>query len=98
MRAMPSPTWRTVPTSARSVSTSYCSILWRRIDVISSGSSFTASTPLSLHKFVSKSFKPPADAPRHAQRARLEDDAADEVGVDIPRGVDLAAGVLLDLE
>src|SRR5918911_1848326 len=38
---MPSPTWRTLPTSARSVSTSYCSIRWRRIEVISSGRSFT---------------------------------------------------------
>ena len=37
---MPSPSWRTVPTSARSVSTSYSSIRWRRIDVISSGRSF----------------------------------------------------------
>jgi len=37
MRAMPSPTWRTVPTSERSVSTSYCSILDFRIRVISSG-------------------------------------------------------------
>src|SRR5579884_780378 len=41
MRAMPSPTCRTVPISARSVSTSYCSIRCFRIDVISSGRSFT---------------------------------------------------------
>src|SRR3954447_21742172 len=40
---MPSPICRTVPTSARSVSTSYCSIRWRRIDVISSGRSFKSS-------------------------------------------------------
>src|SRR3954452_662134 len=44
---MPSPIWRTVPTSARSVSTSYCSIRWRRIDVISSGRSFKSSSLLS---------------------------------------------------
>src|SRR6266545_2563786 len=40
MRAMPSPTCSTVPTSERSVWTSYCSILVLRIDVISSGRSF----------------------------------------------------------
>src|SRR5919197_2912201 len=40
---MPSPTWRTVPTSARSISTSYCSIRSFRIEVISSGRSFTWS-------------------------------------------------------
>ena len=41
-RAMPSPTWRTEPTSERSVWTSYCSILDLRIDVISSGRSFNS--------------------------------------------------------
>src|SRR5215213_2042640 len=41
MRAMPSPTWRTFPTSARSVSTSNFSIRSFRIEVISSGRSFT---------------------------------------------------------
>src|SRR5207249_3641992 len=44
MRAIPSPTERTVPTSARSVSTSYSSICWRRIEVISSGRIFKASS------------------------------------------------------
>src|SRR5712691_3229571 len=44
MRAMPSPTWSTVPTSARSVSTSYRSIRSLRIDVISSGRSFTRAS------------------------------------------------------
>src|SRR4249919_3419303 len=96
MRAIPSPTWRTVPTSARSVWTSYCSIRWRRIDVISSGRSFTASTLLSLHEFVSQSFQSAADARVDAQRAHVEDDAADEARLDLPRGVDLTAGRLLD--
>src|SRR4026209_2619119 len=41
MRAIPSPIWRTVPTSARSVSTSYSSICLRRIEGISSGRIFT---------------------------------------------------------
>src|SRR5437764_1406713 len=40
---MPSPSWRTVPTSERSVSTSYCSIRCLRIDVISSGRSFKSA-------------------------------------------------------
>ncbi len=40
-RAMPSPSWRTAPTSARFVSTSNSSMRARRIDVISSGRSFT---------------------------------------------------------
>src|SRR5437764_6799884 len=97
MRAIPSPTWRTVPTSARSVSTSYCSIRWRRIDVISSGRSFTAALSSSLHEFVSQSFQSPADACVDAQRARLQDDAAHEVRIDLARRVDLASPVLLDL-
>ena len=39
-RAMPSPTWRTLPTSERSVSTSNSLIRSLRIEVISSGRSF----------------------------------------------------------
>src|SRR5215469_10000731 len=95
---MPSPIWRMVPTSARSVSTSYCSIRWRRIDVISSGLSFKAlSAPSCLHEFVSQSFESPSQARVDAERARLQDDAADEVGVDLLRRLDLAAGRILDL-
>src|SRR3954451_15012431 len=92
---MPSPSWRTVPTSARSVSTSYCSIRSRRIEVISSGLSFTgASAP---HEFVSQSFQSPAHARVDAERACLQDDAAHQVGVDLLRRLDLAAGRVLDL-
>src|ERR1043166_494333 len=92
---MPSPIWRTVPTSARSVSTSYCSIRSRRIDVISSGLSFTgASAP---HEFVSQSFQSPADARVDTKRASLQDDAADEIGVDLLRRLDLSARRVLDL-
>src|SRR6476660_4626033 len=95
MRAMPSPIWRTVPTSARSVSTSYCSIRSRRIDVISSGLSFKAlSAP---HEFGSQSFQSPAHARVDAQRARLQDDAADQIGVDLLRRVDLASRRVFDL-
>src|ERR1700751_5538499 len=92
---MPSPIWRTVPTSARSVSTWYCSIRWRRIDVISSGLSFKAlSAP---HEFVSQSLQSSAPARVDAQRARLQDDPAHQVGVDLLRRVDLPSRRVLDL-
>src|SRR4051794_19846869 len=91
---MPSPTWRTVPTSARSVSTSYCSIRCFRIDVISSGLSFNVSSPNQL---VSQSLQSAADARVDAQRARLQDDPADQLRVDASRRLDLASGGLLDL-
>src|SRR4029077_7591448 len=93
---MPSPIWRTVPTSATSVSTSYCSIRWRRIDVISSGLSFKGFSS-RLHEFVSQSFQPPAHARVDAERAGLQDDAADELGVDLLGRLDLAARRVLDL-
>src|SRR6267154_3143997 len=95
MRAMPSPIVSTVPTSARSVSTSYCSIRSRRIDVISSGLSFNgASAP---HEFVSQSFQSPAHACVDAERAGLQDDAAHQIRVDLLRRLDLAARRVLDL-
>src|SRR5579864_543051 len=95
-RAMPSPMVRTVPTSARSVSTSYCSIRWRRIDVISSGRSFKGS-PLCPHEVVSQAFQSPADARVDEIRARLQADAAADVRIDAARRLDLAARGLLDL-
>src|SRR5947199_3511516 len=95
---MPSPVWRTVPTSASSVSTSYCSIRWRRIDVISSGLSFKApSAPSCLHEFLSQPFQSSAHARVDAERTRLQDDAAHEAGVDLLRRLDLAADRILDL-
>src|SRR3954470_15905566 len=95
MRAIPSPTCRTVPTSARSVSTSYCSIRCFRIDVISSGRSFTVV--LAPHELVSKSFKPSFDAGVQPVRAGVEDDAADQFGVDAPRRLHLPPCRLFDL-
>src|SRR5436190_13119399 len=92
---MPSPTWRTAPTSDRSVSTSYCSIRCLRIEVISSGRSFTLSAP--CRQLLSKSFEAAADARVDAQRPGLEDDAADQVGLDPARRLDLPAGGALDL-
>src|SRR5581483_9167004 len=95
MRAMPSPTWRTVPTSARFVSTSYCSIRSRRIEVISSGRSFTSlSAP---HECLSQSFQSSADARVDHVRARLQHDAADEVGIHVSRRFNLSSRCLLDL-
>src|SRR3954452_20917399 len=93
-RAMPSPTCRTVPTSARSVSTSYCSIRCLRIDVISSGRSFKSSYP---YEFVSQSFQSSADSRVDPHRPRLQDHPADQVRIDAARGFDLAAGRALDL-
>src|SRR6478672_8769774 len=95
MRAMPSPIWSTVPTSARSVVASYCSIRCRRIDVISSGRSFKSlSAP---HECLSKSFQPAAHAGVGAIRAGLQHDAAEERRIDRARRLDLASGRLFDL-
>src|SRR5262245_31869863 len=96
---MPSPTWRTVPTSERSVSTSYCSIRCFRIEVISSGRSFTEGLSfgsVSGHEIATKSFQAAAHAGVDAQRAGLEDEAADEVGVDRAGRLDGATRRLLD--
>src|SRR6266508_3485705 len=100
MRAMPSPTCRTVPTSARSVSTSNSSIRCLRIEVISSGRSFKSSpSPLSSRcsEPAMQAVQAPADARVDAQRAHLQDDAADQVGVHLARGLDGSPGRLLNL-
>src|SRR3954447_21334803 len=102
-RAMPSPTWSTVPTSASSVSTSYCSIRLRRIEAISSGLSCTGRVLLLLvaydgrGQFLAQAREPAADARVDAHRARLDDEPADQVGVDARRCLDLAAGRRADL-
>src|SRR6266545_4509863 len=100
MRAMPSPTCRTVPTSARSVSTSNSSIRCLRIEVISSGRSFKSSpSPLSSRcsEPAMQAVQASADARVDAQRAHLQDDAADQVGVHLARGLDGSPGRLLNL-
>src|SRR4030088_2171443 len=95
MRAMPSPIVSTVPTSARSVSTSYCSIRSRRIEVISSGRSFKSlSAP---HECLSQSFQSSAHACVYSVRARLQHDAAAEVGVAPACRFNRASRRLLDL-
>src|SRR5579864_4296774 len=107
MRAMPSPTWRTVPTSARSGSTSYCSIRSLRIEVISSGRSFTATPCVVVEgggdggssgdELPLQALQAAADAGVEAQRAGLDDEAADQAGVALPRRVDGEPGRRLDL-
>src|SRR5215218_4302697 len=93
---MPSPTWSTVPTSARSVSTSYCSIRCLRIEVISSGRSFTDSPWLAGDQFSSKLLEAAAHAGVDAQRPGLEDDAAEQVGINITRCFHGVPGRFLD--
>src|SRR3954467_7638197 len=99
-RAMPSPTWRTVPTSARSVSTSYCSIRCFRIEAISSGRSFTES-PLSTCscrcQLPAEPFKPSAHARVESVRSDLQDDPADQARVDASGRLHAPAGCALDL-
>src|SRR6478735_988805 len=94
---MPSPTCSTVPTSDRSVSTSYCSIRDFRIEVISSGRSFTFAPWLPGGELVAEAFQAAAHAGVDAQRTCLQDHAADQLGVDLAGCLDLAAGGLLDL-
>src|SRR4051812_47677830 len=94
---MPSPTWRTLPTSARSTSTSKFSIRSFRIEVISSGLSFTGESAPCGRKFVAEALEAAADAGVDSHRADLQDEAADQVGVDRACRLDLAAGRLLDL-
>src|SRR6478736_4192021 len=96
-RAMPSPTCSTVPTSDRSVSTSYCSIRDLRIEVISSGRSFTFAPSLPGGELVAEALQTAAHAGVDAQRTCLQDHAADQLGVDLAGCLDLAAGGLLDL-
>src|ERR671938_2158069 len=95
---MPSPTCSTVPTSARSVSTSYSSIRCFRIAVISSGLTFTAGSPLSRRRQLAPQ---PLQSAAHAciepVRSDLQDDSSDQGRVDGARRLDLAAGRLLDL-
>src|SRR6476659_3598565 len=93
---MPSPISSTVPTSARSVSTSASAIRCFRIEVISSGRSFKIFS-LAVDQFFAELVESAADARVRAHGARLHDDAADDVRVDRPRGDDATAGGFLDL-
>src|SRR6476646_2750555 len=94
---MPSPTWSTVPTSARSVSTSNSLIRSLRMAVISSGRSFTVFLSGSCDEFSFEALQAAAHARVDAQRAGLEDDAADQLGVDGACCLDGPARGLADL-
>src|SRR4029079_537254 len=100
MRAMPSPTWSTEPTSARSVSTSYCSICLRRMSVISSGRIFKRSS-LYLGRRVrevsAETVEAAPDARVDLERAGFQHEAADQVRVDRARGLDAPARGIFDL-
>ena len=65
--------------------------------MISSGRSFTFSPSLPGDELVAETLQPAAHAGVHAQRTGLEDHAADQLGVDLARCLDRAAGGLLDL-
>src|SRR5258708_7038830 len=95
-RAIPSPSCRTAPTSARFVSTSNSSIRWRRIDVISSGRSFIQLTPCRC-ELLAKSFEAAADARVQPHGTGLEDDPSDQIRVNRPGRVDLASRRFGDL-
>src|SRR5919199_5964550 len=90
---MPSPIDSTVPTSARSVSTSYCSIRSLRIDVISSGRSFNSAP----YEVAAEALEAAAHARIHAARADLEHDSSDQVRVDGGGRFDFSARCALDL-
>ncbi len=64
--------------------------------MISSGRSFKIFS-LAVDQFFTELVEPAAHARVGAHRAGLDDDAADDVGVDRPRGDDASAGGLLDL-
>src|SRR6478736_5274581 len=97
---MPSPSWSTVPTSDRSVSTSYCSIRCLRIEVISSGRSFTGTSLLRIcfrgsgsgDELAPEAVEAAADACVDTERSGLEDHPADQVGVDRATGFDRTPG------
>src|SRR3954449_9153221 len=90
-RAMPSPTCSTAPTSARLDSVSKFSIRSFRIDVISSGRSFIWFLAPRVRQFVSETFEAAAHTGVDAHRTGLEDDASDQIWVDLPLRLDLAA-------
>src|ERR671930_1223239 len=94
---MPSPISSTVPTSARSVSTSYSSMRCLRIEVISSGRSFKSFSSRGGGQFFAELFEAAPHARVEAQRACLDDEATDQARIDGARGDDAAAGCLLDL-
>src|SRR4029453_13349299 len=97
MRAIPSPSCRTVPTSARSVSPSYSSIRCLRIEGFSFGRNFKGCAPLGPPRLAAQPLQAAADGGVESVGSNLQDDAADQVGVDAARGLVLAARTLVVL-
>src|SRR5215207_9145942 len=102
MRAMPSATDRTVPTSVRSAEpVSSPSIRSRRMLAISSGLISIFSLPCLLVRrgghALSKFLQATADARVQDHVADLQDDAAEDPVVDRAREVDLLPGLAFDL-
>src|SRR5215216_6139418 len=95
MRAMPSATDRTVPTSVRSAwPSSSPSMRLLRMDVISSG--LICMNLLGPEDLSSELFKSVADRCIEHRVADLDDDAAQDVRVHVRGDVDLAIGLLGD--
>src|SRR4051794_22963532 len=102
MRAMPSATDRTVPTSVRSAEpVSSPSIRSRRMLAISSGLISIFFFPCLLVRrggdALSKFLQATADAGVQNHVADLQDDAAEDLVVDPARELDLLAGLAFDL-
>src|ERR687897_1902914 len=109
MRAMPSATDRTVPTSVRSAwPASRPSMRLLRMDVISSGLICMVWLPLLLGEggrrggsgraddLLAQGVEPVADGRVEDLVADADDDPAEDVGLDGGGELDLAAGLLLD--
>src|SRR5919108_1207963 len=95
MRAMPSATERTVPTSVRSAwPSSSPSMRLLRMDVISSG--LICMDLLGLHYLTAKLFESVAHGGVEHGVTDLDDDAAQDVGLHAGGELDLAAGLLGD--
>src|SRR5215216_3361639 len=95
MRAMPSATERTVPTSVRSAwPSSRPSMRLLRMDVISSG--LICMDLLGLHNGAAKLVESIADGGVEDRVADLDDDAAQDVGLHAGGELDLATGLVGD--
>jgi hypothetical protein len=68
-----------------------------RIEVISSGRSFTSCSSLGRHQLAAQPLQAAANAGVESVGSNLQDDAPDQVGVDAALCLDLAARSLLDL-
>src|SRR6185369_16212390 len=93
MRAMPSPTDRTVPTSETSASAEKFAIWSRMTREISAA---RMSIQLAFHR-LSESVEFGADRGVDLLAAQLDDDSAEDVGVDLSVDRDVAAGAGAEL-